>query len=177
MYPNELRVGADVFSSDGHKLGELVKKVDFPLQYHAEFLGEFKERQATQSRLVGFSIAALIGVFLLLLVSFRSFRLAALGFLTLPSALVGGVLAAYFFSHAILSLGSLVGFFTIFGIAARNKIMLINHYQHLEEHEGDTVPLVVMTHTAPTGSFQDAIKIIDRLPFVASPCMYFPVAD
>ena len=135
-------IGADV---EGRDLGSVardiesaVKKVDFPLQYHAEFLGEFKERQATQSRLVGFSIAALIGVFLLLLVSFRSFRLAALGFLTLPSALVGGVLAAYFFSHAILSLGSLVGFFTIFGIAARNKIMLINHYQHLEEHEGET---------------------------------------
>ena len=135
-------IGADV---KGRDLGSVakdvesaVKKVDFPLQYHAEMLGEFKERQATQSRLIGFSIAALIGVFLLLLVSFRSFRLASLGFLTLPSALVGGVLAAFFFSHAIISLGSLVGFFTIFGIAARNKIMLINHYQHLEEHEGET---------------------------------------
>src|SRR5207244_6320551 len=98
--------GADV---KGRDLGSVakdvesaVKQVDFPLQYHAEMLDEFKTRQATQSRLIGFSIAALIGVFLLLLVSFRSFRLASLGFLTLPSALVGGVMAAFFFSHAII---------------------------------------------------------------------------
>jgi Cu/Ag efflux pump CusA len=68
--------------------------------------------------------------------SFGNLRLAILGFLTLPSALVGGLLAAYFTRDAI-SLGSLVGFLTVFGIAARNKIMLINHYQHLERYEGE----------------------------------------
>jgi Cu/Ag efflux pump CusA len=52
-------------------------------------------------------------------------------------ALVGGVLAAYFASDGILSLGSLVGFLTILGIAARNGIMLISHYQHLEAEEGE----------------------------------------
>ena len=61
--------------------------------------------------------------------------MAILGFLTLPSALVGGVMAAYF-NGDVISLGSLVGFLTVFGIAARNKIMLINHYQHLERDEG-----------------------------------------
>ena len=55
---------------------------------------------------------------------------------TLPSALVGGVLAAYF-SDGIISLGSLVGFLTILGIAARNSIMLIDHFQHLERFEGE----------------------------------------
>jgi Cu/Ag efflux pump CusA len=63
--------------------------------------------------------------------------LATLSFLTLPMALVGGVLAA-FASGGIISLGSLVGFLTVLGIAARNGIMLISHFQHLEEHEGET---------------------------------------
>src|SRR6185295_13719708 len=83
------------------------------------------------------AIIAVIGVFFLLQASFKSWRLAILSFLTLPSALVGGVLAAYM-GDGIVSLGTLVGFFTVLGIAARNGIMMINHYQHLEEFEGET---------------------------------------
>jgi Cu/Ag efflux pump CusA len=83
-----------------------------------------------------FAVVAAIGVFLLLVTSFKDWRLATLSFLTLPSALVGGVLAAYM-ADGIISLGSLVGFFTILGIAARNGIMMINHFQHLERHEGE----------------------------------------
>jgi CzcA family heavy metal efflux pump len=115
-------------------------KIQFPLGYHSEVLGEYAERQAAQSRLLIFAIAAAFGTFLILLASFGNLRLAILGFLTLPSALVGGILAAYF-TGDVISLGSLVGFLTVFGIAARNKIMLINHYQHLERHEGETFGL------------------------------------
>jgi CzcA family heavy metal efflux pump len=136
-----LDVGANV---EGRDLGSVVRElesrldeVDFPLEYHAEILGEFAERQAAQSRLLIFAIAAAIGIFLLLQVSFGSWRLATLSFLTLPMALVGGVLAA-FGSGGIISLGSLVGFLTVLGIAARNGIMLISHFQHLERHEGET---------------------------------------
>ena len=68
--------------------------------------------------------------------AFGSWRLATLAFLTLPSALVGGVLAA-FLGGGVISLGSLVGFLTVLGIAARNGILLINHYQHLEREEGE----------------------------------------
>ena len=57
-------------------------------------------------------------------------------FLTLPMALVGGVLAAYM-AGGVISLGSLVGFLTVFGIAARNGILLVNHCQHLERDEGE----------------------------------------
>ena len=71
----------------------------------------------------------------MLLASFSDGRLALLAFLTLPIALVGGVIAATI-SGGELSLGSLVGFFTVLGIVARNGIMLISHYQHLEKQEG-----------------------------------------
>ena len=63
-------------------------------------------------------------------------------------AMVGGVLAAYFFTNGILSLGSLVGFLTILGVAARNGIMLISHYQHLEDEEGETFGLELVKRGA-----------------------------
>jgi Cu/Ag efflux pump CusA len=100
-----------------------------------EFLGEYTERQTAQSRLLESAIIAVALILLLLQASFRRWRLAVLTFLTLPMALVGGILAAWM-AGGIISLGSLVGFFTVFGIAARNGILLINHCQHLEEHEG-----------------------------------------
>ena len=126
----------------GRDLGSVMADVDrqlaqvkFPLGNRAVVLGEYAERQAASNRLLVFAIAAGIGVLLILIGSFGDVRLGMLGFLTLPSALVGGLLAAYFHGDAI-SLGSLVGFLTVFGIAARNMIMLISHYQHLERHEG-----------------------------------------
>jgi len=133
-------VGANV--GDGGDLGAIVsdiqdglQRVQFPLGVHAEVLGEHAERQAAQQRLLTFGAIAAIAIFLLLQAAFGSFRLATLSFLTLPIALVGGVLAA-FASGGIISLGSLVGFFTVFGIAARNGILMINHFQHLEHVDG-----------------------------------------
>jgi CzcA family heavy metal efflux pump len=136
-----LDVGANV---DGRDLGSVVnelqdkiKQVGFDRGYHVEVLGEYAERQAAQSRLLQSGIIGGIVILLLLQASFHSWRLAVLVFLTLPMALVGGVLAAWA-GGGILSLGSLVGFFTVFGIAARNGILLINHCQHLETEEGMT---------------------------------------
>jgi len=136
-----LEVSANV---QGRDLGSVARDVEdrieamnFPLGYHADVLGEYKERQAAQGRMLLFSIGTAIAILLLLQVSFRSWRLATLSFLTLPMALVGGVLAASI-GGGVLSLGSLVGFFTVFGIAARNGILMINHFQHLERYEGET---------------------------------------
>lgn len=143
-----LDVGAGV---EGRDLGSVVTElnaklagVSFPRGYHAEVLGEYQERQTAQSRLLTSAVVAGLLILLLLQTSFRSWRLAVLVFLTLPMALVGGVLAAWL-AGGILSLGSLVGFFTVFGIAARNGILLINHYQHLEQEEGMEfgLPLVI----------------------------------
>jgi CzcA family heavy metal efflux pump len=113
-----------------------LQKVEFPLGYHVEVLGEYAERQAAGQSLLLAGGVAVIAIFFLLQTSFRNWRLANLTFLTLPWALVGGVLAA-FFTGGILTLGSLVGFLTILGIATRNGIMMISHFQHLEEDEGE----------------------------------------
>ena len=112
--------------------------MQLPLGYHTKVEGEYKERQESDRRLTFWGIIAAIGIFMLLVTSFRSMRLAFLSFFTLPMALVGGVLAAWFFGDSIISLGSLVGFFTILGIVARNGIMQISHFKHLEEEEGET---------------------------------------
>jgi Cu/Ag efflux pump CusA len=133
-------VGANVRGSDlGSVVNELnrrMQNVRMPQEFHAELLGEYQERQTASKRLYAFAIAAAIAIFLLLQASFASWRLAMFSFLTLPVALVGGVLAVGLTSK-ILSLGALVGLFTVLGVVARWTIMLISHYQHLEQFEGE----------------------------------------
>jgi len=124
-------------SAVAHDVDTKLAALNMPLGYHTEVLGEYAERQATQSRLLLFALVAGVGVLLLLWAAFHSIRLALLSFFTLPSALVGGLIAGYL-NGGIISLGALIGFFTILGIAARNGIMLINHYQHLERFEGES---------------------------------------
>ncbi|TNB75711.1 efflux RND transporter permease subunit [Arthrobacter sp. BB-1] len=140
---NSRRIDISADAATDGDLGALVEKledglaeVNFPTGYHAEILGEFAEREAATQRLMIFAAGALIAIFLLLQASFGSWRLAALIMFTLPVALVGGVLAAYL-SGGVLSLGSIVGFLTVMGIAARNGILLISHCQHLEKYEDE----------------------------------------
>jgi len=127
----------------GRDLGSVADEVEdrleairFPIGYYPHLLGEYKERQAAQENLLIASIAVAVAIFLILHASFRSGWLASLIFLALPAALVGGVLAA-FAGDRVVSLGSLVGIITVLGIAARNGILLIQHYRHLEQVEGE----------------------------------------
>jgi CzcA family heavy metal efflux pump len=129
-------VGGRDLGSVAQDVQAAVDATSFDRGYHAEVIGEYKERQNAEATLVRNALLALVTILLLLQVSFGSWRLASLVLLTLPMALVGGVLAAYI-GGGIISLGSLVGFFTVFGISARNGILLINHCQHLEKHEGE----------------------------------------
>lgn len=122
------------------EIEERIAKVKFAAGYHPEILGEWAERQAAQSRLGWLGLASLAGILALLLADFQSPRLVVLITLTLPFALIGGVMAAWL-SGGVLSLGSLVGFVTVLGIAARNGILLVSHYRHLEQEEGQTFGL------------------------------------
>jgi len=127
----------------GRDLGSVVKDVSrkvagvtFPSGYHPELLGEYAEREAASKRMRYLIIASMIGILLILQAAFMNWRLAIVGYIALPAALVGGVLAA-FLGDGIISLGSIVGFLTVLGIVARNGIMLMCHYQHLERVEGE----------------------------------------
>jgi len=107
----------------------------FDQGYYAEVLGEYAEREASSNRLSLLGITAVAAIFLILLGDFGSARVATLVFATLPFALVGAIVAA-FLTGGVLSLGSLVGLVTVIGISARNGIMLVSHYRHLEVQEG-----------------------------------------
>ncbi|MGI9086077.1 MAG: efflux RND transporter permease subunit [Aeromicrobium sp.] len=127
---------------EGGDLGAAVAEVerrvaamDLPADYSVKVLGESSELENSQNTLALYGLAALAAIFLLLHAAFGSLRLAGLAFLLLPVSLVGGVLAV-FLGGGIMSLGSLIGFLTVFGIAARNGILMINHFQHLEKEEG-----------------------------------------
>jgi Cu/Ag efflux pump CusA len=125
----------------GRDLGSVARDIQARLAtvnlgtgYHAEVLGEYAARAASSRSLQVWSGAAVLGILLILLTDFGTIRLTALVFFTLPFALVGAVAAA-FISGGVLSLGSLVGLVTVVGIAARNGIMLVSHYRHMELQE------------------------------------------
>jgi Cu/Ag efflux pump CusA len=115
-----------------------VRGVQFPLEHHAEVLGASAHQREARLRVLSIAVAAAIGILLLLQAAFGSWRLAVLVFLTLPLALVGGVLAALAVTgDRITALGSLAGFLAVLGIAARNGVLLVRHYQRLEQDGGE----------------------------------------
>jgi CzcA family heavy metal efflux pump len=137
------------------EIEERIGKIQFTRGYHPEILGEWAERQAAQSRLGWLALASLAGILVLLYADFQSSRLVLLIALTLPFALIGGVMAAWL-GGGVLSLGSLVGFVTVLGIAARNGILLVSHYRHLEKEEGHAFSL----STVLQGSEERLIPIL-----------------
>ena len=94
-----------------------------------------EEQAQAREDLIVHSLLAGVGIFLMLYVAFGRLRNLLLTFANLPFALIGGVLAVMF-TGGWISLGSLVGFVTLFGITLRNSIMLVSHFQHLVDEEG-----------------------------------------
>ena len=139
-----LNVSGRDLGSVAREVESRVRELEFERGYFPEFIGEYAERQAARNRLYALGFLSLISILLILHSDFKSVHLVFLIFISLPFALVGGV-AATFITGGVLSLGSLVGFVTVLGIAARNGIMLISHYRHLEEEEGMSfgIPLIL----------------------------------
>lgn len=115
----------------------VTNEVRFAPGNFATFTGEAEAQAQSREDLVVHSLLAGVGIFLMLYIAFGRLRNLLLTFANLPFALIGGVLAAMF-TGGWISLGSLVGFVTLFGITLRNSIMLVSHYQHLIDEEGMT---------------------------------------
>jgi CzcA family heavy metal efflux pump len=113
----------------------VARDIHFARGAYATFGGEAEAAHEARSQLALHSSLAGIGILLLLSVVFREPRNLLLVLANLPFALVGGVLAAYF-AGGSLSVGSLVGFVTLFGITTRNSIMMVSHFEHLVQREG-----------------------------------------
>lgn len=115
----------------------IATKVRFPSGTYAVVGGASEARTQARNEILIHSLAAAIGILLLLSIVFRNTRNLLLVLVNLPFALVGGVLAV-FASGGLLSIGAMVGFVTLFGITMRNSMMLISHFEHLVEHEDMT---------------------------------------
>ena len=111
--------------------------VDGARGYRVEYGGQFEAAAETGRLLAVLGAGVVIAVGFLLHIAFRSARDALLVMVNLPLALIGGV-GGVFVSGGVLSVASLIGFITVFGIAARNGIMLVSHIRHLQEREGVT---------------------------------------
>jgi Cu/Ag efflux pump CusA len=105
--------------------------VTLPEGYRIEYGGQFESEAKASQTLMLTSILAILIIFLLLFQEFKNFKLAGIILLNLPLALIGGVFAIYFTS-GILSIPAIIGFITLFGIATRNGILLVSHYQQLQ---------------------------------------------
>ena len=112
-----------------------VRDLDFDLGYHPEFLGEYAAQTESKRRMLIVGMIALLGIVVLLYSEFRAWRHVMIVLLSFLFALIGGILGVWI-GGGSLSLGSLVGFVTVVGIAVRNGIMMVSHFRHLELEEG-----------------------------------------
>ena len=115
----------------------VAQTVPMPAGYRVEYGGQFESEQRASQRLLLLTAAVIAGLFILLVVAFGRPQDAVVVMLNLPLALIGGV-AGVFLSGGVLSVASVIGFITLFGIATRNGIMLVSHIRHLHEKEGVT---------------------------------------
>jgi CzcA family heavy metal efflux pump len=141
-------IGADVqgraVSDVAVEIDQVLASIELPREYHTELLGGYAQQDAAERQLLGFAIAAVIVIFLLLQAAFNSWTLAGLTFVSLPLALTGG-LVAVFANGGMISLGALAGFLATLGIATRNAIVQIKTYQRLAQETGEPVsPALVM---------------------------------
>ncbi|MDR1336256.1 MAG: CusA/CzcA family heavy metal efflux RND transporter [Tannerella sp.] len=124
--------GRDLGSAAREIEETVARKITLPEGYRIVYGGQFESARRASGTLLTASLLAIAVIFLLLYMEFKSARLSGVILLNLPLALIGGVFAV-FFSSGVVSIPSIIGFITLFGIATRNGILLVSGYQHLRE--------------------------------------------
>ncbi|MCC6321952.1 MAG: efflux RND transporter permease subunit [Phycisphaerales bacterium] len=152
--------------AEGYNLGQLVRQVQARVDpivaragYTVHYGGQFEAQQSASRTIYIMGAGVAVFMFMLLQLSTGSAKVAALVMLNLPLALIGGIVAIYLtespalipntlalfglgsgrYVPPVISIASMVGFVTLFGIAVRNGILLVNHYDHLQKHEGKSI--------------------------------------
>ena len=110
-------------------------QIKLPEGYHIEYGGQFESEQAASRTLALTSFMSIVVIFLLLYHEFRSVKESAIILINLPLALIGGVFALLITTGEV-SIPAIIGFISLFGIATRNGMLLISHYNHLQQEEG-----------------------------------------
>jgi len=108
------------------------EQISLPEGYHIEYGGQFESEAAASRTLFLTSLISILLIFLILYHEFRSLPLSGIIMLNLPLAIIGGVISIWFTS-GVISIPSIIGFISLFGIATRNGILLVSHYNHLRE--------------------------------------------
>jgi Cu/Ag efflux pump CusA len=106
-------------------------EISLPENYHIEYGGQFENAQRATQRLIFASVIALLLIFIILYQEFKDSMLAFIVLINLPLALIGGIFAIWG-SSGVISIPSIIGFITLFGIATRNGILLVSRYIHLK---------------------------------------------
>ena len=147
--------GRDLGSTVKEIQAKIVKEVKLPSGFYVQYGGQFESQQEA-SKLIGLlSIFALAGIFLVLYSHFKSSRIVLQIMLNVPLALIGSVIAVIL-TGGTFSIATLVGFITLTGIASRNGIMMISHYIHLIEQEGETFS----AHMIIRGSLERLVPVL-----------------
>jgi CzcA family heavy metal efflux pump len=116
--------------------------IKLPEGYHVELGGQFEAEEEASSTLLIASLFSILVIFLILFQEFKNGKIAAIILINLPLALIGGILSIYF-TNGILSIPAIIGFITLFGIATRNGILLVSHYETLREEGLDLYQTVI----------------------------------
>jgi Cu/Ag efflux pump CusA len=130
--------GRDLHSAVAEIRERIADNVQLPKGYFVEFGGQFESEQEATRTVTLLSIVSIIAILVVLFIEFGNFRQAILVMVNLPLALIGGVISIYF-TEGIISIASLVGFITLFGIAIRNGILMVSHYNYLIDREGKSL--------------------------------------
>ncbi len=167
--------------AEGYNLGQLVQQVQARVDpivqkagYTVHYGGQFEAQQSASRTIYGMGAGVAVVMFLLLQLSTGKSRVALLVMLNLPLALIGGIAAIYLtespsilsntlalfgiggrYIAPVVSIASMVGFVTLFGIAVRNGILLVNHYDHLQKHDAKSIPESILQ-----GSMERLVPIL-----------------